>query len=150
MLGKSQNWVEGFSCPFFFLERSKIGLKTSIWFCIITHIYFWLNTENNADPYIIKHPYLSRTRNCDNEPQSTLFSWIGPALSLPHQSNAIDVNVIVTADHLQWTICVKTKSRVDICLTKTNAKLSRPSNPSVGKWKCISFIFVFYPFFFTS
>ena len=57
---------------------------------------------------------------------------------------------LITFDHLQWTIYVKAKSRVYMCIKKTSAKFSRPSSPSSGKWKCISFIFVFYPFSFTS
>ena len=126
-----------------------IGFKTlmtlSIWRCILTHIFFRLNTENNADPYITKPPNLSSTGKCDNEPHDTLFSWFGPMLFLLHQSNNL-----VTADHLQWTIYVKTKSYVYLWIKKTSAKLSRLSNPSLGKWKCTSFIFVFYPFSFTS
>ena len=57
---------------------------------------------------------------------------------------------LITANHLKWTIYVKTKSLVYMCIKKTSAKPSRPSNPSLGKWKRISFIFVFYPFSFTS
>ena len=55
-----------------------IGFKTlmtlSIWRCILTQIFFWLNTENNADPYITKPPNLSSTGKSDNEPHDTLFS----------------------------------------------------------------------------
>ena len=40
---------------------------------------------------------------------------------------------LITADHLQWNIYVKTKSHVYVCIKKTSAKLSRPSNPSLGK-----------------
>ena len=40
------------------LGAIKIGFRTSISFCVLTHIFFWLNTENNADPYIIKPPSL--------------------------------------------------------------------------------------------
>ena len=120
-----------------------IGFKTSIWCCILTHIFFSLNTENNADPYIIKPPNLSSTRKCDNEPQGIAFSWFGPILFLPHQSNVIDHSWPLAMDH----IC-KNKNPYLYVHKKTSAKLSRPSNPSLGKWKCISFIFVFYPLFY--
>ena len=56
---------------------------------------------------------------------------------------------LITVDDLQWPIYVKSKNHVYMCIKKTSAKLSRPSNPSLGKWKCISYIFVFYPFSFT-
>ena len=36
-------------------------------------------------------------------------------------------------------ICKK-KSHVYMYIKKTSAKLSRASNPSLGKWKCVSFI----------
>ena len=39
---------------------------------ILTHIFFWVNPGKNADPYIIKLPSLSSTRECDDEPE--LFS----------------------------------------------------------------------------
>ena len=42
--------------------------------CFLTQILFWLNTENNANPYIIKPPNLSSTSKCDNERQGILFS----------------------------------------------------------------------------
>ena len=120
-----------------------IGFKTlmtlSIWRCIWTHIFFWLNTEKNADPYINKAPNLSSTRKCDKEPHDTLFSWFGLMLFLLHQSNNID-----------HSIYVKTKRHVYMCIKKTKAKLSSPSNCSLDKWKRMSFIFVFYPFSFTS
>ena len=34
----------------------------------------------------------------------------------------------LTADHLQWTIYVKTKIRVYMCIRRTSTKLSKPSN----------------------
>ena len=40
---------------------------------------------------------------------------------------------LITADHLQWTIYVKTKNAVFMYIKKTSTKLSRPSNPSLGK-----------------
>ena len=46
--------------------------------------------EKNADPYITKIPSLSSTRECDHEPEGTLFSLLGPILFLPHQSNVTD------------------------------------------------------------
>ena len=39
----------------------------------------------------------------------------------------------ITAEYLQLTIYVKTKSHVYMYLKKTSKKLSRPSNPSLGK-----------------
>ena len=39
----------------------------------------------------------------------------------------------ITADHLQWTIYGKTKSYVYMPIKKTSTKLSRLSNPSLGK-----------------
>ena len=81
-----------------------IGFKTlmtlSIWRCILTHIFFRLNTENNADPYITKPPNLSSTGKCDNEPHDTLFSWFGPMLFLLHQSNNIDHSWPLEMDHI--------------------------------------------------
>ena len=84
------------------------------------------------------------TRKCDNEPQGTLVSLFGPILFLSHQSNVIDHSWPITMDH----IC-KNKKPCLYVHKKASAKLSRPSNFSLGKWKCISFIFVFYPFSFT-
>ena len=77
-----------------------IGFKTSNWCCILTHILFWLNTENNADSYITKPPNLSSTGKCDNEPHDTLFSWLGPVLFLLHQSNNIDHSWPLAMDHI--------------------------------------------------
>ena len=80
-----------------------IGFKTlmtlSIWRGILTHIFFRLNTENNADSYITKPPNLSSTGKCDNEPHDTLFSWFGPMLFLLHQSNNIDHSWPLAMDH---------------------------------------------------
>ena len=118
-----------------------IGFKTSIWCSILTHIFFWLNTKNNADPYIITPPNLSSTRKCDNEPQGTLISWFGPILFLPHQSNVIDHSWPLAIDH----IC-KNKNYVYMCIKKTSVKLSMPSHTLLGKSKCISLIFVFIHF----
>ena len=56
----------------------------------------------------------------------------------------------ITADYLQWILYVKAKSRVYMCIKKTSTKLSRPSYQSLGIWKRIFFIFVFYPLYFTS
>ena len=122
-----------------------IGFKTSIWCCILNHLFFWLNTESNAVPCITKPPSLSSTRMYDNEPQGTLFSWFDTVLFLPHQSNVMSHSWPLAMDH----IC-KNKKPCLYVHKKTSAKLSQPSNPSLGKWKCISFIFVFYPFSFTS
>ena len=114
-------------------------------FDVVTQIFFWLNTKKNAEPYIIKPPNLSSTRKCDNELQGTLFSWFVPILFLPHQSNVIDHSWPLSMDQ----IC-KNKKPCLYVLKKTSAKLSRPSNLSLGKWKCISSIYAFYPFSFTS
>ena len=119
-----------------------IGLMTlSIWRCILTQIFFWLNTENNADPYITKPPNLSSTGKCDNEPHDTLFSWFRPTLFLLHQSNNTDHSWPLAMDH----IC-KNKKPCLYVHKKASAKLPSPSNSSLDKWKCMSFIFLFYPF----
>ena len=90
-----------------------IGLMTlSIWRCILTQIFFWLNTENNADPYITKPPNLSSTGKCDNEPHDTLFSWFSCYFY------CIKAIILITADHLQWTIYVKTRSHVYMSIKK--------------------------------
>ena len=126
-----------------------IGFKTlmtlSIWRCILTPIFFRLNTENNADPYITKPPNLSSTGKCDNEPHDTLFSWFGPMLFLLHQSDNIDHSWPLAMDH----IC-KNKKPCLYVHKKTSAKHSSPSNTTLDKWKCMPFIFVFYPFSLTS
>ena len=125
-----------------------IGFKTlmtlSIWRCILTHIFFWLNTENNADPYIIKPPSLSSTRKRDNEPEGTLFSWFQRILFLPHQSNVMDHSWPLAMDH----IC-KNKKPCLYVHKRTSTKLSRPSNPSLGKSKSTSFIFVYNSYLLT-
>ena len=35
---------------------------------------FWLNNGKNTDPYIIKSLCLSSSRECDDEPEGTVFS----------------------------------------------------------------------------
>ena len=82
------------------LGAIEIGFKTSIWCCILTHIFFWLNTENNADPYITKLSSLSSTRECDDDPEGTLFSWFGPILFLPHQRNVMDHSWVLAMNHI--------------------------------------------------
>ena len=114
-------------------------------FHVVTQIFFWLNTKNNAEPYIIKSPNLSSTRKCYNEPQGTLFSSFVPLLFLPLQSNVIVHSWPLSIDH----ICKNKKPRLYV-LKKTSAKLYRSSILSLGKWKCVWFIFAFYPFSFTS
>ena len=93
-----------------------IGFKTSIWCCIWTHIFFWLNTENNADPYNTKPPNLSSTRKCDNKPHDTLFSWFRPMLFLLDQSNNIDHNWPLAMEHIcknkKPCLCVHKKKLV--------------------------------------
>ena len=109
------------------------------------HLMLYLNLHflfvkywKNAGPYIIKTLNLSSTRKCDNEPQGTLFSWYGLILFLPHQSNATDHSWPLAMDD----IC-KNKKPCLYVYKKTSAKLSRAFGLSLGKWKCISFIFVF-------
>ena len=51
---------------------------------------------------------LSSTRECDDEPEGTLFSWFGPILFLAHQKNAMDHGWVLAMNH----ICQKTKSLV--------------------------------------
>ena len=122
----------------------RCHVKTVIWCCILTHIFFWLNTENNADSYIIKHQSLSNTRKCDNEPEGTLFFMIWSYFYL------IEAMSWIPADPLQWTIHGKTKSRVYMSIKKTSTKLSRLSNTSLGKWKSIFFILISYSLSFTT
>ena len=39
----------------------------------------------------------------------------------------------IMADYWQWTIYVKTESRVYMCIKKTSPNFSRSSNPALGK-----------------
>ena len=121
-----------------------IGFKTSNWCCILTHILFWLNTENNADSYITKPPNLSSTGKCDNEPHDTLFSWFGPILFLLHQRNSIDHSWPLAMDH----ICKNKKP--SLYVHKKKLAQNFPVLLSLDKWKCMSFICVLYPFSLTS
>ena len=125
-----------------------IGFKTlmtlSIWRCILTPIFFRLNTENNADPYITKPPNLSSTGKCDNEPHDTLFSWFGPILFLLHQRNSIDHSWPLAMDH----ICKNKKP--SLYVHKKKLAQNFPVLLSLDKWKCMSFICVLYPFSLTS
>ena len=41
---------------------------------MLTQIFFSLTTRKNVNPYIIKLPNLSSTKECDDEPEGTLFS----------------------------------------------------------------------------
>ena len=104
-------------------------LKTSIWCCILTHIFFSLNTGENADPYIIKPLNLSSARDCDDEPEGTLFSWFWPILFIPHQSNVMGYSWLLAMNY----IC-KNKQPSLYVHKKTNVKLSRPSDSLLGKW----------------
>ena len=110
--------------------------KTSNWYCILTHIFFWLNTEYNANPYTIKPPRLSSIRECDYEPQGTIFSWFGAILFLPHQNNIIDHRWPLAMDH----IC-KNKEPCVYVHKKTSRKLSRPSNPSLDEKVYLSYLY---------
>ena len=110
--------------------------KTSNWYCILTHIFFWLNTEYNANPYTIKPPRLSSIRECDYEPQGTIFSWFGAILFLLHQNNIIDHRWPLAMDH----IC-KNKEPCVYVHKKTSRKLSRPSNPSLDEKVYLSYLY---------
>ena len=129
------NWVQDFDDL----------MILSIWRCILTHIFFWLNTENNANPYITKLPYLANTESVIMNHMIHHFHHLVQCYFY-----CIKEITLITADHLQWTIYAKIKSHVYTCIKKTSAKNSSPSNPSLDKWKCMSFIFVFYPFSLTS
>ena len=120
----------------------QIGFKTSIWCCILTHIFFWLNNGRNTDPYITKLSSLSSTREYDDDPEGTLFSWFGPILFLPHQRNVMDHSWVLAMNH----IC-KNKKPCLYVHKETSKKLSRPSNLSLGKWRSLSLILIFihYP-----
>ena len=55
-----------------FYQHRHVFVSIVMLGAIFSH-FFWLHTENNPDPYIIKPSNLSSTRKCDNEPQGTLF-----------------------------------------------------------------------------
>ena len=55
-----------------------------------SHFLLVKNTGKNADPYFVKPPSLSSTRECDDEPEGTLVLWFEHILFLPHQSNIMD------------------------------------------------------------
>ena len=112
--------------------------KTSICCCILTHIFFWLNTEDNAELYIIKSLNLSSTRKFIMNHRVHYFYDLG--LSYFYRIKAMS---LITADKLQWAIYVKTKSCVYMCMKK----LSRPSNPLLGKWKCINLWYLYFAHF---
>ena len=105
-----------------------IWFKSFIWCCILTHIFCSLNTGKNADPYIIKLSSLSSTRECNDEPEGTLFSWFGPILLLPHESNVMDYSWL-----LAMSLICKNKKPCLYLHKKTSTKRSRPSNPSLGE-----------------
>ena len=110
----------------------------------LTRIFFWLNTENNANPYVTKPANLSSTGKCDNEPHDTLFSWFGPMLFLLHQSDNIDHSWPLAMDH----ICKNKKP--SLYVHKKKLAQNFPVLLSLDKWKCMSFICVLYPFSLTS
>ena len=112
----------------------------------LNSIFFWLNTGKNVDRYIIKPlKSIKHQRVWWWTRGYTIFHDL--TLSCFYHIKAMSW---ITADYLQWIMYVKTKSRVYMCIKKTSTKLSKPSNPSLGKWKSISFIFVFYSLYFTS
>ena len=82
------------------LGAIQIGFKTSIWCCILTHIFFLLNNGRNTDPYITKLSSLSSTREGDDDPEGTQFSWYGPILFLPHQSNVMNHRWVLAMNHI--------------------------------------------------
>ena len=109
--------------------------------------FLLVNTENNADPYIIKPPSLSSTRERDDHYTSAMYTifMVWTYIILPHQNNVMDHSWPLVMDH----ICKNKKTCLYVHKT-TSAKLSRLSNPPLGKGKRISFIFLFYPLSFTN
>ena len=57
---------------------------------------------------------------------------------------------LTTADHLRWTKYVKTKSLAYMCIKKLAQTFTGLATSHQVNRNCISFIFVFYPFSFTS
>ena len=128
------NWIQDFHLTLYFNSVVKTHNGKSSYIM-----------EKNGDPYITKLSSLSSTRECDDDPEGTLFSWFGPILFLPHQRNVMDHSWVLAMNH----IC-KNKKPCLYVHKKNSKKLSRPSNPSLGKWRSLSFIFVFYPLSCTS
>ena len=53
-----------------------------------------------TDPSITKLSGLSHTRECDDDPEGTQFSWFGPILFLPHQSNVMNHRWVLAMNHI--------------------------------------------------
>ena len=75
-------------------------IQDFIWCCILNHIFFWLKNTKNDDPYKTKLTSLSSTRECDDDPEGTLFSWFRPILFLPHQRNVMDHSWLLAMNHI--------------------------------------------------
>ena len=125
-------------CKHCYIRCHKNCVQDVHWCCILIHIFFWLNTGKNVDSYVIEPhvyqvPVLWLTRRIQHFHDLRLsYFYCIKAMSR------------ITAVYLQWTMYVKTKSSVYICTKKTTTKLSRSSNPSLGKWKSKSFISELY------
>ena len=125
-----------------------ISFKTFIWCCILNHIFVLLNT---AKMLIL---ILLDSQIC-HTPESVLMN---QRVHCVHDFGLSYFDPIkamswITADYLQWAIYVKNvkrKSRVYTCVKKLAQKIFRASNPSLGKWQSIHFIFAFYPLSFAS
>ena len=107
----------------------------------LTQIFFWLNSGKIGEPYIIQ-------LQVDQAPESVIMNqrvhyFLDLGLSYFDHIKAMSW---ITAEYLQWTIYVKTKSRVCMYIKKLYIKkIFRPSNPLLGKWRI-----VFYPLSCTS
>ena len=64
------------------------------------NIFFWLKNRKNTDRYITKLSSLSSARECDDDPEGTLFSWFGPILFLPHQRNIMNDSWVLAMNHI--------------------------------------------------
>ena len=80
--------------------RCHINWIHSIWCCILTRIFFWLNNGRNTDPYITKLSSLSNTREYDDDPEGALSSWLWPILFLPYQRNVMDHSWVLAMNHI--------------------------------------------------
>ena len=102
------------------LSAMSIGFKTSIWYCVLTHISFWLNNGKYAGSNIIKLQSLSSTRMWWwTRGYTIFFIWaclISAASKQCHGSQLSTYN--------------EPKSRVYMYTKETSKNFSRPSNPS--------------------
>ena len=103
------------------LDAIEIGFKTSIWCCILTHIFFWLKILEKMPTLILLNPQVYQAPESVMMNQS-VHKFYDLGISYVYRIKAISW---ITADYLQWKFYVKTKSLVYMC-----KKLSRPCNPS--------------------